>query len=304
MLHVPITSPLAATAAMPILPPDAMAEATALSGLARSGRWAHATLRASSRHTIVHLTRGAGRLVMGGLRHGHSAGDAAFVPAGVSFAIELPPGAQGTLFSIPASAIPGAPRAPRRARSPGSEAVAEAAAMAARLAAEIRGDRPGRTRGIACHAGILTLWIEREWRPSARLGEAEALSRDFAALLESQLASGRRTGDYARALGAAPEALDAACRAVIGRAAEEALTERLVHEIGRHLRRTDRPVDEIARRLGLGSAGEIAHLLVSRRGVTPEAVRTGGSRPSAARRHGQAGARALQSPPVSCPLSA
>ena len=276
MLHVPFPSPPAAAEDVFAPPPDTRAEAVALSSLAWGGRWAHATLRASSRHTIVHLTRGAGRLVMGGLRHGHSAGDAAFVPAGVAYAIELPPGVQGTAFSIPAAAVPGAPRAPRRARSPGSEAVAEAAAIAARLAAEIRGDRPGRARGIACHAGLLALWIEREWRPQARLNEAEALSRDFAALLEAQLASGRRAPDYARALGATPAALDAACRAVIGRSAEDAVAERMVHEIVRRLRRTDRPLDEIARRLGLGSADAMAHLLASRRGVTPRALRAGG----------------------------
>ena len=273
MLHVPITSPAAAVVEGLTLPPDPAAEAIALAALARRGRWAHATLRASSRHAILHVARGAGRIVVGGLRHGYSAGDAAFVPAGTPYAIDLPAGVQGTLFAIPASAIPGAPRTARLARSAGSEAVKEATAMAARLAAEIRGDRPGRERAVACHAGLLALWIEREWRPSPRLGEAEALSRDFAALLEARLASGRRAADHARLLAVAPEALDRACRAVIGRSAEEAVTERLAHEALRHLRRTDRPAAEIARGLGIGSGEALAHLLVGRCGTTPEAAR-------------------------------
>lgn len=212
-------------------------------------------MRASSRHTLVHVSRGAGRLVMGGLRYGTSAGDAAFIPAGVMHAIDLPPGIQGTRFLIPARLLNSAPRTPRRARSPGCEAVAEAeaVAMAAELIREIRAGKPGRSRGIACRAGLLALWIERESQPAARLSTAEALSCDFAGLVESQLGSGRRAADYARALGVTCQALDAACRSVMGRPAEDVVTERLIHEASRQIRRTERTPAEIARRLGLGS---------------------------------------------------
>ena len=277
MLHVPIASPESVVEdalGLGPLPPDPRAEAVPLACLERAGRWSHATMRASSRHTIVHVTRGAGRIVMGGLRHGYAAGDAAFVPAGVMHAIDLPRGVQGTRFLIPAAMLPDASRTPRRARSPGSEAVAEAAAMAAGLAREIGGSKPGRERGVACRAGILALWIERESVPPLRLSAAEALCRDLAALVESRLGRGRPAGDCARALGVAPAELDAACRAAMGRAAEEVVTERLLHEAGRRLRRTDRPAAEIARRLGIGSDARLAHLLATRRGVAPEASRT------------------------------
>lgn len=276
MLHAPIERVFGATADAEPLPPDPVAEAVPLATLARAGRWAHATLRASSRHTLVHVTRGAGRIVMGGLRHGYSAGDAALVPAGVMFALDLPRGVQGTLFQVPAALIPDAPRAPRRARSPGSEAAAQAAAMAADLAEEIREVRPGRDRGVACRAGLLALWIERESWPPPRRSEAEILSRELAGLVEAQLRSGRRAGDYARALGATPAALDAACLSVLGRSAEDVVTERLVHEARRHLRRTDRSLPEIALRIGVGSGAQLAHLLQTRCGLPAEVLRAAG----------------------------
>ena len=256
-------------------PPDGRAEAASLAGLLRSGRWSHATMRASSRHAILHVSRGAGRIVMGGLRHGYSAGDAALVPAGVMHAIDLPRGVQGTLFHVPATMIPEAPRGPRHGRTPGSAAVAEAAAMAAELAAEIRTDRPGRARGIACRAGILALWIERESLPPPRLRPEEALSRDFAAQVEARLESGRGAADHARMLGVDAAELDAACRAVMGRGAEDVVTERLIHEALRLIRRTTRPLEEIAARLGLGTAARLAHLLGSRCGLDAEALRRG-----------------------------
>lgn len=273
MLHAPIERVFGVAADAEPLPPDPTSEAVPLAALARSGRWAHATMRASSRHTILHVTRGAGCIVMGGLRHGYSAGDAALVPAGVMFALDLPRGVQGTLFAIPAAMIPDAPRAPRRARSPGSDAVAQAAAMAAELAEEVRDRRPGRERAVACRAGLLALWIERECAPPPRRSEAEALAREMASLVEQRLRSGRRAGDYARALGVAPAALDAACQAVLGRTAEEVVTERLLHEARRHLRRTDWPLSAIARRLGMGSGAQLAQLLQARCGLTVEAPR-------------------------------
>ena len=267
MLHAPIECPPDDLG--PVLPPDGRAEAFPLAGLARAGRWAHATMRASSRHAIVHVARGAGRLAMGGLRFGYSAGDAAFVPAGALHAIDLPRGVQGTLFMIPAAMIPCAPRSPRRARTPGSEAVVEAAAMAGDLAAEVRGTRPGRDRGVACRAGILALWIERESAPPPRLRPEEALSRDFAALVEAGLGGGRGAGDYARALGVTAAELDAACRSVVGRGADAVLDERLVHEARRWHARGDLPAGRIAAHLGLGTAAQMAHLLESRCGDAP-----------------------------------
>jgi AraC-like DNA-binding protein len=164
----------------------------------------------------------------------------------------------------------------------------DAAAHGLRLALEGLRDehralRPGRAAAIAAHLKLALVHAARlvdrhDGRPAAHEAERELTAR-FRALLEKRYREDWGVGDYARALKVQPAALNAACRAALGRSVLAAVHARRLSEAKRLLLHTQDSVAEVGYRAGFEDPAYFSRFFKKHAGASPQAWRAG--RPSA-----------------------
>ncbi|MHC0052952.1 helix-turn-helix domain-containing protein [Actibacterium sp. D379-3] len=248
-----------------------------LHSLFKGGRWRVEAMRSYAADQLIWFTRGQGRLTVGGLTRGYGAHNAVFIPAHTMHSFELSSQVYGTAVFFGSDHGLPLPDAPRHLRIREAQDQGELTVILDNLQREFEGDRPARLRAMQHHAGLLSVWLERQILDHddalAPSDAARRLARRYSALVESGFHTSRSVADYAAELGVTPTHLTRTCKASCGRTASNFLADRKIAEARRLLADTKLPVKRIAQGLGFASPAYFTRAFQIRTGNTPVAFR-------------------------------
>ena len=134
-------------------------------------------------------------------------------------------------------------------------------------------------RALMSHAGLLSVWLERQLQTHEVEEQKEdattRLAAAFTALVEKEFHSAKTVRDYAAALGVTPTHLSRVCNKACGRPASAILADRVHYEARRLLTETHMPVKDIAAALGFASPAYFTRAFTQHTGRTPSQFRRG-----------------------------
>ena len=249
----------------------------ALQRLAQGGRGRTEAMRAYGAPMLIWFTRGQGRITVAGVTAGFGPHNAVFLPAGTMHGFEAASAVYGTAVFFPRGTSLVLPDAPVHLRFRDVADQTELTQLIDNIQRELDRALPLGQRALQHHAGLLSVWLERQMMaqdgPDARESAARRLSAAYAALVETQFRSGRGVADFAADLGVTPAHLTRCCTAACGRSADEVVAERIFLEARRLLRDSETPVKQVAAQLGFPSAAFFARAFWKATGETPTGFR-------------------------------
>ncbi len=226
---------------------------------------------------LLWFTRGQGRITMAGVTRGFGAHNAVFLPAATMHGFEVTSQVYGNAVFFPRDTHLPLPEEPQHLRLREAADQNELTQLIDNLQREIDRELPARDRAMQHHAGLLSVWLERQMRAEAISAPpdsaAKRLSAAFSALVEKEFRSGRTVADFAAELGVTPTHLTRSCNAACGRSAHDILADRIFFEARRLLRDTAEPVNRVAEGLGFASAAYFTRAFQKATGETPTAFR-------------------------------
>lgn len=251
----------------------------AIPRLAQGGKWRVEAMRSYSTPLVLWFTRGQGRITAGGVTRGYGAHNLIFLPAGTMHSFELGHHVHGTALFLPQNTDLTLPEKIVHLRIRDVIPQGEVAVQLENIQKELEDAKPGRTRAIRHHLGLLSVWLERQIKSEEaedqdnRSKASVRLARAFSDKVEASFRSGKTLNDYAAELGVTTTHLSRVCRQTCGRSASELLHDRQLFEARRMLAETRLPVQDIAEALGFGSAAYFSRAFQARTGKTPTAFR-------------------------------
>ncbi len=240
-------------------------------------RWRTEAMRSYAQPLLLWFTRGQGRITISGVTHGFGPHNAVFLPAGTMHGYAMLGQVFGTSVFFPRDDTLSLPETPVHYRFREVHQQAELTGMIDNIAREIGNDLPGQNRALSAHAGLLSVWLDRqqteenlqELHPDA----ARKLAAAFASMVERDYRSGRSIQDYATRLGVTPTHLTRSCNTACGRSGSAILADRIHFEARTLLVETRRPVKDIAKDLGFSSAAYFTRAFQKHTGQTPTEFR-------------------------------
>lgn len=248
-----------------------------LQRLTAGGRWRSEAMRSYRAPLLLWFTRGQGRITLAGSTRGFGAHNAVFVPPGTMHGIQGISQLFGTAAFFGPQAGAALPEEPLHLRIRDAAAQAELTSLLDAAQRELSAPRPGADRALGHHAGLISVWLDRQadLSPREQLPKtaATALARRFTLLIEDQLMTGLSVSDYAEMLDITPTHLSRVCRQTCGKSASELLQDRLAFEARRLLIDTSLPIRRVAEVLGYRSAAYFTRAFHARTGETPSQFR-------------------------------
>lgn len=237
-----------------------------------------ATLAHPARETLVlHLTRGQGRALIGGIRHGLGANSILFIPKGAIFSLDLGRQAHMRLMSIGDPQVSCPKRsALMRLREVG--AISAFSTILENAMSEAASDQPLQHAALRAHAELMLVWLKRTLPGDDTVQPSEdtmaRLSTRFCDRLSRARADDPHDLDaHARALGVSSAHLSRACKASTGKTAAAILRELTLHQALDFTTRSEVAFQDIARHLGYGSAAYFTRAIQTATGQTPSDLR-------------------------------
>lgn len=253
-----------------------------LAAIQAAGKWRLGSLQSDVAPALYALTRGQGRVVLGGRTRGLNPPSYLFVPALHAHRFEFGGAVSGTKLRFDPALAPGLPAQPMLLRGIGAQDQRTIAHHLAQIEEEHGTRKIAAERAIAAHASLLAVALERAHHASGAPVWCETKSQKlvakFMATIERDIAEGALDGpsvaDYAERMDITSTHLTRVCQAELGQGASSYLQDRLLSEARKRLRETALPVQSIARDLGYRSAAYFTRAYGARIGQTPSATRT------------------------------
>ncbi|MBL3568736.1 AraC family transcriptional regulator [Rhodovulum sp. BSW8] len=249
------------------------------SRLTNGSRWRVEAMRSYSAPQLLWITKGQGRITVGGVTRGYGAHNAVFIPAHTMHGFEMTTQVYGTAIVFSGMPDMDLPDGPHHLRIRDGAVQAELTILVESLQREIDGRRPEAKRAIRHLAGLVSVWLDRqillEEDGPRRPDSARRLASGFAALVEKDFRSAKSVSDYAAELGVTPTHLTRVCNRTCGRTASDLLAERKISEAQRLLADTRAPIKEIASALGYASPAYFTRAFQARAGASPTTFRKG-----------------------------
>ncbi|MGR3491324.1 MAG: helix-turn-helix transcriptional regulator [Shimia sp.] len=252
---------------------------TPLHQYAASDAWRLSALHGTREARLLWITKGQGRASIGGMMRAYGPNTLIYLPARLTFAMEMRAGLQGSVLSIN-TAVPEALTFAFHQRKRDALDQGEFVAAFDGIARELTQRREGWHPAALFYGGLLHIWLHRQadaTGPVQPTNAAERLVRRYTEMVEAQYASQTDVAGYADALGVTPTHLSRSCRSVAGIAAHALLSDRVMHAARSALRDRDVPVKTIAEGLGFSSAAYFTRYFQGHAGMTPSAFRNGPS---------------------------
>lgn len=245
--------------------------------LTPENRWRTEAMRSYEQPLLLWFTRGQGRITVAGVTHGFGAHHAVFLPAGTMHGYEMLGQVFGMSVMFPKVNALNLPEDAVHLRFRDVQQQAELTALIENIHRELENQLPGQDRAMMAHAGLLSIWLDRESehgnKQDPQPDAARRLVMAYTSLVEENYATGRTVHDYAALLGVTPTHLTRSCNVTCGRSASAILADRLHFEARRLLCESRRPVKTIARDLGFSSAAYFTRAFQKQTGLTPSAFR-------------------------------
>ncbi len=253
-----------------------------LGRLAKGGRWRTEAMRSYGAPVLLWFTRGQGRITINGRTSGYTSHNAVFVPAGTMHGFEMSSSVAGVIVVFPAGIEDqlDLPEEPVHLRLTDADQHIELNRLIESIQHELEnGGTTASDRALMSHAGLLSVWIERQLQTheveEQREDATTRLAAAFTALVEKEFHSSKTVRDYAAALGVTPTHLSRVCNKACGRPASAILADRVHYEARRLLTETHMPVKDIAVALGFASPAYFTRAFTQHTGRTPSQFRRG-----------------------------
>ncbi len=282
LFNTPPLSDLAADAPRPAALPPATPQPQTLrvipvQKLMTGARWQIEGMRALAEPVFLWLTRGQGRITMGGSTRGYGAHNGIFIPAGVMHQIEFGAQTQGVGLFFGEGSDVTLPHAVHQIRVLDAVSQGEILAIIDHIQRELTSQKIGSERAARHHIGLFSVWLERQIEAAKgdvkRPNAARRLAARYTAALEREFMRGTSVADFAAQLGVTPPHLSRACRESCARSAIDLLTERRHYEACRLLAETEAPIKDIAESLGFTTAAYFTRAFHAKTGKTPSEFR-------------------------------
>ncbi|WP_298918025.1 AraC family transcriptional regulator [uncultured Roseobacter sp.] len=248
-----------------------------LAQLSQGQEWRLTLAHDRPEHLIIWITRGQGRLLLHGKRHGIGTHNAIIVPARELFALDLGKQGIGQALVIPDGTDVTMPEMPRLLRIRDAAAMNELTTLLEAAGREQSAARALVARSMDAYGTLISVWVQRqlgrEEHAPARRNAAARLSAAYCARVTAHFADTLTMADHAQALGVTATHLTRACKAATGKTAADLLTERILYEARSLLVTTKVPAQDIARHLGFGSAAYFTRFMQHHTNATPTALR-------------------------------
>lgn len=243
-------------------------------------RWRTEAMRSYAQPLLLWFTRGQGRITIAGVTRGFGPHHAVFLPAGTMHGYEMLGQVFGMSVFLPDDVSLNLPEMPIHLRFRDVHQQTELTTLIGNIQRELEDPRPGQNRALKAHAGLLSVWLDREidngnphdLHPDA----SRRLAAAYSAMVEQDFRSGRTIHDYAAHLGVTPTHLTRSCNLACGHSASALLADRIHFEARQLLSDTKRPIKEIASDLGFNSAAYFTRAFQKHTGQTPSAFRKHG----------------------------
>ncbi|MEJ1990445.1 MAG: AraC family transcriptional regulator [Maritimibacter sp.] len=238
-------------------------------------------MRSYGAPVLLWFTRGQGRITINGVTSGYTAHNAIFIPSGTMHGFEMNINVAGMIVVFPAGVeeVLELPDEPLHLRLSDADQHIELNRLIDALQTELESGAVASERALLSHAGLLSVWIERQISGSDEdISNEDATSRlaaAYTALVEREFHSAKTVRDYAQALGITPTHLTRVCNKACGRPASAILADRVHYEARRLLTETHMPVKDIATALGFASPAYFTRAFANHTGRTPSSFRRG-----------------------------
>lgn len=264
---------------------SAAAPIQTVSGPVRAGSFGLVNQQAPWRYGLLHdrqadfllwITRGQGRAIVGGVRHGLPMHTALFIPAGTLFSIDLPGTAQALYAESPTGLTDMLPDAPLFLRVNESLAQVELTAEIDAMARELAQHRARSLDALEARMRLLAVWLHRQapaTRETPRDSAAEKLARRFAGSVTRHFGEAWGVAQHAERLDVTATHLTRACRQASGLTAMDILMERRLHAARCALEDGKQPVQSIARSVGFSSPAYFSRFIQRKTGQSPSQIR-------------------------------
>lgn len=257
--------------------PVQTAEVTSISRISQGVRWRTEAMRSYDRPVLIWFTRGQGRITISGCSGGYGAHSAVFLPAGTMHGFTVTPAVLGSVVRLSARDWP---VEPVHLRLREVHLHRELTGMIDAIEREQTIDADGKTRAIAHHEGLLSIWFDRTQaatpiteQANVKSSTALRLTEAFTSLVERDFCHPLGVQHYAAQLGVTPTHLTRVCRIASGRAALDILSDRRHFEACRLLKDTDLAVSRIASQSGFASPAYFTRAFRSKSGLSPTEFR-------------------------------
>ena len=253
-----------------------------LARLAKGGRWRTEAMRSYGAPVLLWFTRGQGRITMNGRTSGYTSHNAIFIPAGTMHGFEMNNAVAGMIVVFPTGVEDNLalPEEPVHLRLSDAEQHIELNKLIDAIQTELDSGATASDRALLSHAGLLSVWFERQMTAAEvedpRENATARLAAAYAALVEKDFHSAKTVRDYAQALGVTSTHLSRVCNKACGRPASAILADRVHYEARRLLTETHLPVKDIATALGFASPAYFTRAFSQHTGRTPSQFRRGG----------------------------
>lgn len=252
-------------------------EISSLQQLTCGEDWRFALAHDREENLLVWITRGQGRLLLGGQRRGVGPHNAIVVPARHLFALDLGRQGSGQAVVVPAESGLPFPQVPALLRIRDASTMMEIATLLEATTREQELARPLSQTALAAHGSLISVWLQRqiglEEHIPPKANAATRLTATYAQRISQYFREPMTMADHAMALQVTPTHLTRACKAATGRTAAELLTERILYEARSLLVSTKVPAQDIARFLGFGSAAYFTRFILQHTNATPSTLR-------------------------------
>ncbi|MCI2393703.1 AraC family transcriptional regulator [Aliiroseovarius sediminis] len=250
-----------------------------LARLGNGGRWRTEAMRSYGAPVLLWFTRGQGRITVNGVTAGYGAHNCLYLPAGTMHGFEMSSQVNGTVVVFPQGSEDelALPDEAVHLRLRETDKQTTLSRMVDNLHREMEKNAPTSHRAMMCHAGLLSIWLERQLgmttAAKSTITATGRLVNAFAALVEQKFHTDKTVRDYAAELGVTPTHLSRVCNRTCGRPASAILQDRVHYEARRLLTETHIPIKDIAASLGFASAAYFTRAFQKQTGVTPSAFR-------------------------------
>lgn len=252
---------------------------SSLSRMAQGGKWRVEAMRSYSRPVLLWFTRGQGRITVAGIKRGYGAHNAIFIPTGTMHGFDMLGQVYGHAIHFPRNSTLALPNDPLHLRIREVTAQGELTSLVDKMERELGHATVGSERAVYHHAGLISVWLERQSLLHAEKSEAYRepkaikLAEAFTSLIERNLGSGKNVAEFAAQLGVTPTHLTRVCNETCGRSASRILQDRTIYEARHLLKTTSLPIKDISQQLGFTSAAYFTRAFQEQTGVTPTQFR-------------------------------
>lgn len=221
------------------------------------------------------ISRGQGRVMVDCKMRGIGPNTAVYIPPHTLFSYEMFAAPQGMVVSLPHDDNAGFPRRPALLKATSVQLQSEITGLIDALSRELSELRPGQRRAVMAYVMMIGVWLDRALteQPQGELKKSEQVLRKFSRIVSIGHRDGKSLGEFAADLHVTPTHLTRLTQNSVGKPASAILQERIIQAACEALLHTERPIQDIAKKLGFSSPAYFTRAFQAHTGKSPSAFR-------------------------------